>query len=281
MLYNTAAYQREAMEVDHKAGDPFYYHGYLLKRMSAEQFWDSLMTLIVPDIDYRPGPATNEYIRQYSFISNASPSELVSRATVQAKYRKEETRIRNMIAKARDKKDDKKLRELNVELRKLRDANRKSMMAMMGGNMSMGDYKGSRPNKTNPRWKDYNAGYVRASELVSPERFGHFLQMFGQSNREVANNFSYDPNMLQVLAMFNGGMFDQVMSNSSQLMKYVGKTNNARDRVEIIFQSVYNRRPSSYELQVVVDSIRNPNGTYEFGRIVWALLNTREFSFVR
>jgi len=105
--------------------------------------------------------------------------------------------------------------------------------------------------------------------------------MFGQSNREVANNFSYDPNMLQVLAMFNGGMFDQVMKDSSHLMKYVGKSNNARERVEIIFQSVYNRRPSSYELQTVVEAIGNPNGTYAYGRIIWALLNTREFSFVR
>lgn len=282
MIYNTAAYQRDALKVDHTAGEPFYYHGYLLKRMTAEQFWDSLMTLIVPDIDYRPGPATNSYIQQYAFIAGASPSELVSRAEAQVKFDKEETRIRNLIAKAREKKDDKKLKELNAELRKLRDSNRQSMMAMnMNANMSEGEYASTRPKKTNPAWKGYNAAYVRASELRSPERFGHFLQMFGQGSRETVNNYTLEPNMLQVLAMFNGGMFDQVMKDSSQLMKYVGKSTNARERVEIIFQSVYNRKPSSYELDVVVKAISNPNGTYEYGRIVWALLNTREFSFVR
>ncbi len=283
MLYNTQTYQREALTVDHPAGEPFYYHGYLLKRMTAEQFWDSLMTLIVPDIDYRPGPATNAYIQQYAFISGASPSELVSRAEAQAKFNKEETRLRNEIAKAREKKDDQKVRELNAELRKLRNENRQSMMAMMNmGNMSEGEYaQSSRPRKTNPAWSTYNPGYVRASELRSPERFGHFLQMFGQGSRETANNFSLEPNMLQVLAMFNGGMFDQVMKNDSQLMKYVGKSGSPRERIEIVFQSVYNRKPSSYELDVVVKAIHKPNGTYEYARIVWALLNTREFSFVR
>ena len=36
---------------DHSAGMKFHFAGPLLKRMSAEQIWDSITTLILPEVD--------------------------------------------------------------------------------------------------------------------------------------------------------------------------------------------------------------------------------------
>ena len=36
---------------DHPMGQPFHFAGPMMKRMSAEQLWDSIATLVLPDID--------------------------------------------------------------------------------------------------------------------------------------------------------------------------------------------------------------------------------------
>jgi hypothetical protein len=46
MVFNTAAYQRAATVEEWTAGDVYYFPGPLLRRMSAEQAWDSFVTLI-------------------------------------------------------------------------------------------------------------------------------------------------------------------------------------------------------------------------------------------
>ncbi len=55
MLYNTRTYQRESHREDVMPGVAYHYPGPLLKRMSAEQIWDSLVTLIADDPD-TPNP---------------------------------------------------------------------------------------------------------------------------------------------------------------------------------------------------------------------------------
>jgi len=51
VLYNTRAYQREAHGEDLIAGEPYHFQGPLLRRMTAEQIWDSINTLVVDDPD--------------------------------------------------------------------------------------------------------------------------------------------------------------------------------------------------------------------------------------
>lgn len=55
ILYKTATYQRAAFQGENVMGAPFYFEGPTLKRLSAEQIWDSLVTLALPGADqYQP-----------------------------------------------------------------------------------------------------------------------------------------------------------------------------------------------------------------------------------
>ena len=55
VLFHTQLFRREMHLEDHSAGMKFFFTGPLLKRMSAEQIWDSLTTLILPNVDtYTP-----------------------------------------------------------------------------------------------------------------------------------------------------------------------------------------------------------------------------------
>jgi len=55
VLCNTRAYQRAASREDLALGEPFDFRGPRLRRMSAEQLWDSLVGLVLPEADrYSP-----------------------------------------------------------------------------------------------------------------------------------------------------------------------------------------------------------------------------------
>ncbi|HYF35845.1 MAG TPA: DUF1549 domain-containing protein [Prosthecobacter sp.] len=51
VVYNSAAYQRAAYTKDVELGEVYHFPGPLLRRMSAEQIWDSMVTLYKPNPD--------------------------------------------------------------------------------------------------------------------------------------------------------------------------------------------------------------------------------------
>ena len=56
IIYNTETYQRQASVEEVTPGDTYHFSGPVLRRMTAEQVWDSFLTLAVPD-EYREMPA--------------------------------------------------------------------------------------------------------------------------------------------------------------------------------------------------------------------------------
>ena len=57
ILFNTATYQRQAFDHEVALGAPYHFPGPVLRRMTAEQAWDSFLTLAVAEWDYREPPA--------------------------------------------------------------------------------------------------------------------------------------------------------------------------------------------------------------------------------
>jgi hypothetical protein len=51
VLYNTSAYQRQVTRKEYAPGEVYHFTGPLLRRMTAEQMWDSFVTLINPSPD--------------------------------------------------------------------------------------------------------------------------------------------------------------------------------------------------------------------------------------
>lgn len=77
ILYNTEVYQRQSTGEETNAGEPYHFAGPLLRRMTAEQAWDSILTLAIPD-EYREMPAE---IRRNAIdldLTKASAEEVLS-----------------------------------------------------------------------------------------------------------------------------------------------------------------------------------------------------------
>ncbi len=58
VLLNTEAYQRQSSSISVAGTDPYRFPGPVMRRMTAEQAWDSFITLAVDDLEYREPPAT-------------------------------------------------------------------------------------------------------------------------------------------------------------------------------------------------------------------------------
>jgi len=84
-----------------------------------------------------------------------------------------------------------------------------------------------------------------------------------------------------VLALLNSSSFNNLVNSTrSALGKTVMAGKTPRDRVERAYLSILNRYPTATERVACIKEIdRDPRrGT---ANVMWALLNTREFLFVR
>ncbi|MCW0221001.1 MAG: DUF1549 and DUF1553 domain-containing protein, partial [Prosthecobacter sp.] len=138
VLYNTSAYQRQVTREEHAPGLVYHFTGPLLRRMSAEQMWDSFVTLINPNPDMPNEPLHESFdnrILAAKKISDAvdalSPEEVMKGAEKSGKmYKAQAERVKTLqtqIAEARVKEDKDTMTKLRKELSELQRATRTSV----------------------------------------------------------------------------------------------------------------------------------------------------------
>lgn len=96
ILYYTDAFQRQAVYEDIPLDQPFYFQGPALRRLSAEQVWDSLLTLTLDD----PYRQTFDYSQQ--LIQAVSLSDAKTTSDVQ-RHIEEYRAYQSMVGKERNK----------------------------------------------------------------------------------------------------------------------------------------------------------------------------------
>ncbi|MCB1228396.1 MAG: DUF1553 domain-containing protein, partial [Verrucomicrobiales bacterium] len=264
MILYSNAYQAEATTEPIPMGAPYFFQGPQLRRMTAEQAWDSYMTLVLgkPEQYQVPYGLTELYGRSIDLnITN----DKLSAQTVLMKY---------------------------DAYRKMGDKLRATMgggLDSVGGDMMMGgDKSGSKQTKDEDlamseelKIPTYNGmQLMRASELPQPERGGHFLAEFGQSPRLLIDGGSKEGSVPQVLTMMNGPAQSMLTDRSSLLFRTMEKVTNPSDKVEALFLSVMNRKPTLQEKDLAKRELAS-SGEDGYANIIWALINTREFIFVQ
>lgn len=132
VILNTEAYQRESTREDLQPGTPYYFQGPVFRRMSAEQIWDSFVTLVNPSPDAPNWTLRErerrelENRRQLSSLLTGTEAELLFDASKQvAMAMKEQNKgfdkLRKDLETARAKDDKEAVREIQ---RKLNDSQR-------------------------------------------------------------------------------------------------------------------------------------------------------------
>ncbi len=132
---------------------------------------------------------------------------------------------------------------------------------------------------TEALYKFASSYLIRASEQPQPASSGHFLRAWGQSDRVLVNNASDEGSIPQILTMINGPFTQMLIKPDSLIFKRAGSARNSRDTMDNIYLSILSRYPEGKEKAICSRAIRGTDQGY--GDLIWALVNTREYLFIQ
>ena len=265
VLASTNTYNRLSTNESVSEADPYYFQGPVLRRMSAEQVWDSLMTLMVDDpLRFRKGDGG--YFYEVANVLNEegpmTAEEFFERAEGYMKY---ESGLTNYLdTKGEAGASGGVQGGVHVE---------PVMMEMMDGMR----------NRQRPGVEGLTYGNLllaRASEIEQPTSNDHFLRMFGQSERNfVVGATSRDGSVPQVMEMMNGFATEIITKPDSMLFQEMERAGRDRmKKADIVFMSILNRKFYPFERSLIYDEFKGDRG---YSNLIWALLNTPEFFFIK
>jgi len=257
LLCNTQTYQREAVTRELALGEPYYFPGPILRRMTAEQAWDSCVTLAVGDkVDNFKLKRADPYKQVMALnVSEITPAQIVEKlAEVQGMRRMADGALSDGAGKGPG-------------------AKKKGKRAKMIQPAQAGDEDGF----TRPTMME-GLALARASELRQPERDGHFLRMFGQSDRQIADSNTVEGSIPQVLMLMNGEA-QSVLRNPKSLVlaTAMGEAETGK-KVESLYYSFFSRKPTADEMTAATEAF---NSGLTSADLCWVLFNAREFVFVQ
>ena len=231
-----------------ETGDDF--HGRKIERLSAEQIWDSLITLASGDPDKKPRRTLDDRI-----YYNGRPV-LVGKKSM--------TELSKEVLAL---KSEKQVRDYFTTF---------ASMIKSGGGGKVD------PNMMMNEVRTYNNdAQVRASELPSPAPRSHFLFLFGQSERDVVEASSREPNVGQVLSLMNGFVQRQLVNNpDAHLYKGLAGANTDEEKIRRIYVAILNRPPTAEEMGWMKDEMK-ASGESGLRNIVSALVMSSEFLFMQ
>ena len=247
VLCNTQTYQREATSHELADNTPYLFPGPILRRMTAEQAWDSCATLVVgADVDkYKANRgATYAKAMNVDFSGGASPEVF-------------KQQLENAIASMRQY-GGKAAGNPKNNAKKKRMANEEEDLTM-------------KPPVRN------GLVLARASELPQPEKDQHFLRMFGQSDRQIADSESEEGSIPQVLMLMNGEAQRVIGQKDSLVVQTATAQKTPEQQVDSLYLSFFSRKPKPAELGEAVAGLGNGMTMQD---LTWVLFNTREFIFV-
>lgn len=283
MLFNTKTYQREVTAREVTAEETYRFPGPVLRRLSAEQLWDSLMTMTIPDVDLRKGPPNRA--RRYTdgeYLVDKEMKEILELAREEAARRKARVKFVAETAGLRKEMRVAARRNEREKVGELREKYNKIRRKIYGetGNRRRNRSRRQRRDR-DPRWRGFSQDLVRASEVQSPARPGHFLRQFGQSDRETIENASTEATVPQMLTLLNGNIHYQVMNRNSVLSKKLVEAKTPEEKLDVIFLTILSRKPTESDKKIALPMLKQRGRNNGVADVVWALLNTRQFMFVQ
>lgn len=296
IVYRTRLFQRTAVAAPAPGSGPFRFTGPAIERLSAEQFWDSLVTLAVADVDATIEPLgahAERVYRSYEEMLSLGPDQLRERLEREALRYSDADAYRKLIARERaqarreaqeitaaerDQLRD-KAGPLLEELRKAR--RRKDQQAIAALTRQLGQLRDELgAARTGAAAPPPRRGLVRASELPSPAPDDHLLRAYGQSDRETTLGGHRDATVPQALMLLNGFADRELCVPTSAVMTRLLDLDSADDRLEAAFVTILQRQPNRDERRVWRQDLAD-GAEPALADLVWTLVNSHEFRFVR
>ncbi|MCY2956666.1 MAG: DUF1549 domain-containing protein [Planctomycetota bacterium] len=268
-------FQRECPTTDPTPDQAYAFAGPVLRRMSAEQLWDSLLTLVYEDLDQRirdtDARARDSYER-FAKALVATPEEL--QALLQ-RSRRPATPAATVASLPQDSEQRQQARTLLRQFTLAQKQNNAAEVARLTS--ALRELGLPVPGERAARGRE--GDLIRASDLVQPAPQGHLLRQFGQSDRETIDGANREANVPQALTLLNGFLDQRVLSGASSLRQKLASAQTTTNRIRTAYLSTLSREPRSDEQsrwQTTVDR----DGDNGLRDLVWVLCNSNEFRFI-
>jgi hypothetical protein len=245
VIYNSKTYQASASATPDLGKAKYLFPGPLVRRMTAEEAWDSLIVTAVGTY------ADNVLLRRGDDIkAMALPAGKVTLAEVKDAVE----RTKKAFAGSG----------------KVAGAPKKG-----AGGSTLGlanGYEGAKPVTR------FSLMLARSSELPQPSPETHFLRLWGQGDRLLADSSTNDGSVPQVLQMMNGSVAKLVADPRSAAVMDAEKAKTPEDQATSLYLSYLSRKPTAKELAAATKSLK---GGLALPDLAWVLANTREFIFLQ
>ncbi len=294
VLAHSRTYPREACHAAPSEDEAFRFPGPLLRRMTAEQLWDSMVTLVVPDVDaklLKPGEAAEPVYANYERLTRITLEQAKPIVEAEALRQKDPAKYRELQ------------RKLQAEARAAQEAQRKiaRLQDQLKGVAKKGDPAQAKkiqdeiqglekmaaapmsPRMMAARYRGGNnrSALSRASDLQQPAPPGHFLREFGQSDRDQIEASHRDSAVPQALALLNGFVDKTILPNSKSAIRASAEAaRSPGDKVAALFRGILSRDPSPKEKGDWTPDVEK-RGEAALRDLIWTLVNTHEFMFIR
>jgi hypothetical protein len=255
VLAHTNSYNRLATRKLITEKDDYYFQGPTLRRMTAEQVWDSFVTLLVEDpLRYRSAPSLT-----LQNITSAETAITFAESLTQS------------TGKGKKKSQGQFL---------LLDSQTGETVLQGGKDMGSSSGDPAAQRVTSGRGKE-KLILARASELEQPTPQGHFLRKFGQSERTyVAGASNLSGSVPQIMELMNGFATEALINQDSLIFKKMKDERSPSKRAEIVFLSVLSRLATPSEQKLLRKTLLKSDEE-DMAALIWALLNTPEFFFIK
>ena len=244
VIYNSKTYQASASATPDLGKAKYLFNGPVVRRLSAEQVWDSLIVTAVGTY------ADNVLLRRGDDLkAMALPAGKVTLAEIKNAVDRTKKAFSGGGKAAGGKK-----------------AAGGSALGLANG------YEGDKPVSR------FSLMLARASELPQPSSETHFLRLWGQGDRLLADSATNDGSIPQVLQMMNGAVGKLVADVRSAAVIDAMKEKAPDAQVTSLYLSYLSRKPTAKELSSASQSLADGLALTD---LAWVLANTREFLFVQ
>ena len=288
ILYNTKLYQAKGSLFNEEADlSEIDLKGPLVRRMTGEQIYDSILALSYgSEIDEKKDNSlvleANLYQTVYDYFNKMDSGELEKSIVnlMSAFDRKNKKKIHlsdkekellNLYSTLNRKKTiNEKIKQVKNQLKNAE--NRKNQRRVQ-------QLKQEIKEKKNLYFQEkQSAKMLRSGVLTTSTQNGHFVRIFGGSDRETVESGNQNPEIIHAFSLMNGNWVN--LSQSSEIVSNLKNIPNFDGKVKLLYQTMLIRNPTQKEIDFIY-RLKNKYGEQEaIKRWIWVLLNNHEFMYI-
>ncbi len=275
ILYRTQLFQRACMREEPPMGEALVFQGMVLRRMTAEQLYDSFLVLRSGEID--DGISDNNrarwqgYVEMINSLFNAKSRELLLLGESARQGEDRLVKARRDYAEARKVLADASSREAKIkaqaEVNRTREEFEQARLQANPFSGSMMEMSSADRGERKLR---------RASEMPAPFSPATLVRDFGGSDREAPSSGHAEATVPQALALLNDWKTN-VLDPKSELARELKAQSTPESRLDVLFLTLFSERPPAAEKQRYLSMAKDITSLRD---LATAMLNSKRFLFI-